>query len=339
MPCALQHDDLLECEEFEPADEGPANEDPRGSDEGMPSIDVRGRNPIIPGGGMVSIYPGAAMTVDDATTMLRARPATIVVPVGPVKVGKSTLLGSLWEHVTSSPTDGWTFSASLTPYGFEDRCYLASFRSGLPIADQGRTSKDAERIILHLSVNRPGGEVSQSREILFADVSGEHTEEFVKANEPGPLLSLLRAAHVIAVLVDGDKFADPAQRWSVINETRALLRVMLERAEFRSNVEFVVVITKWDKCELADGIEDAVVRLESELSVLWPDIALLRMAARSEDESAVAEGTGVPEFLAITLREAPLVSKGVEKSTNQGRSFPNFVSGGVLLGKLIGGDH
>lgn len=332
--CTLDHTDLLECPEFEPTDEDSVTADPATDQETLRPIDVRGRTPIISSGEPAVVYSGDTLTIEEATRILRHRPATIIVPIGPVKVGKSTLVGSLWEHVSSTPTDGWTFAGSLTPYGFEERCYLASFESGLLSPEQARTSEGTERVFLHFTLSRPGDPGAPRRDILFADISGEHAAHFVQADEPGPLRPLLRSAHVVAMLVDGGQLAVPSSRWPIVNEARALLRVMVERIELRAGVRLVVVVTKWDKCAAAAGINDVVARLDSELRAIVRDLVLLRTAARSEDEDVVAEGTGLPEFLSLALEEAAPEQPSEISGPSSTRQFSNFIHGSSVLEPL-----
>jgi double-GTPase-like protein len=332
--CALEHIDLLECPDFEPIEDEAAPVTSEPEEERSGPIDVRGRSPITSRGETVAVYSADTLTIDEATGVLRHRPATVIVPIGAVGVGKSTLLGALWEHVSSTPTSGWVFAESLTPYGFEDRCFLASFGSDLPRPQQPRTSENTDRIFLHFAVCHSVDPSTTRHDFLLADISGEHAAKFVNAGEPGPLLSLLRSAHVVAILADGDELASPSTRWAVVNGARVLARVILERIELRSDVKIVLVVTKWDRCAAVVGIDAVVSRLEDEVRAAIPNVVLLKMAARSEDEDVVAEGTGLADFLLISLEDRPVAKSMAFESPASSRRFSAFVAGSPVLDHL-----
>ena len=209
--CEQGHDDVIDCPEFEPADSAELGTEMSANlpEDGTAPLDVRGRNAITPADQAVEVYLGDGLTIKEATAVLQAGPATIVLPVGNVHVGKSTLIASLWEQICAGNAGGWSFAGSLTPSAFEDRCFLATLASGRDRAEQARTPDGTDRVFLHVAVvrNCSADDPPVLRELLLADVSGEHASNFVGADEPGPVRPLLHVADVIAVLVDGDRLA------------------------------------------------------------------------------------------------------------------------------------
>lgn len=346
--CILGHQELLECPEFEPIDShdelldvDAVPEDlavePNGSSRPQ-LLDVRGRNRIVASGLSVNMYLGDALRLDEASLVLGERPAIVVVPVGPVSVGKTTLLAAIWELVCAGNAGHWSFAESLTPYAFEERCYLASMYSGRAHPDTNRTSESVERMFLHLAlwsqVDGEGDSVAQTRkDLLLADVSGEHADTFVRANEAGPLLSLLQAADIVPVLVDGALLGG-AGHWVAISSVCNLLRVIVERVRLKSHARLLLIVTKWDQCSTSPDISTRLERLALEANEIVGGIDILRCAARSEAAGNPKEGEGVAELIA-SLLNAVLPSASVAQPTDVGsRSIHFFTHGSASVARL-----
>jgi double-GTPase-like protein len=338
-PCSLGHVNLLDCPDFEVATEeleashaaAPASSS--GAETAASVLELRGRRPIGTGAETISLPSGLALTLDEANAILRARDALVALPIGSVGVGKTTLLASVYERFCIGPFSDCRFAGSDSLLGFEDRCAEAAHASGRATPGTPRTSRDVARMFLNLRVQRLDKEMS-SRELLIADISGEHLREFLEFNQPGPLGMLLKAASVVALLVDGASLGDAQKRYGAIAQARSALRLITERSDVAKTANVCVVLTKWDRCVDAKDINEVVGRLQRELDSVITGIQLIRSAARPDLTGALAEGFGTEEFLKALLVDRPTLPTVERVPAQSSRAVSAFQPGGRILGRF-----
>lgn len=268
---------------FEPddtlADEDPVGED---ADPGPAVADAtKGRRRLQRSGDYLAVHSGEALTLAEATAVLGEHSAQVVVVVGEVDAGKTTLLAAMYETVAAGPVQGWTFAGSLSLVGFESRSHLAMAASNRSEEDPPRTSRSTERVALHLTVRSDAGD---ERHLLWADVSGEHAETLLRHDDPGDYGPLLRSATRVVVLVDGERLVEPVTRNLALADARTLLRALAEGDDIREETAIDYVITKWDKCGHTDGVAADVVELADWAAGIRGGIAVHRTAARPHGE-------------------------------------------------------
>src|SRR5690348_2935417 len=132
---------------------------------------------------------------------LRAQ-TQIVVPVGPVGCGKTTLLATIYDQFLLGPFAGWLFGGSETLLGFEQRSFLSRVVSGGSAASTERTSISAGEQFLHLRI-QDEGQTDPPLDVLLADVSGELFREIADRPASAAGIASLQSAHYLAVLLDG----------------------------------------------------------------------------------------------------------------------------------------
>ena len=194
-----------------------------------------------------------------------------------------------------------------------------------------------ERMFLHLTIQTIDS--SSTRDLLIADISGEHIRDFLQFNEPGPLGILLQSATVVALLIDGELLAQPDTRYHTIAAARTALRLILERSNVRETANIVAVLTKWDRCVGIEGFEAVVERVKGELTSVLLGIELVRTAARPHLESSLEEGTGTADFLNSLLTAPPEVSHPAALLQPASRPAMAFQPGGRILAKLTSADR
>ena len=172
-------------------------------------------------------YPrGEALEVAEALEVTRTRPTRVVVLAGPQDSGKTTLIAGLYELFHFGRLGGYLFAGSKTLIGFEQQCHLARRASGRETADTERTRLSLTHRQLHLRVRRP--EMSDSCDLLMADISGEVFEHAADSAEDCRRLGILRRADHVAVLMDGEKLASNVSRQEVVASADAFLRTCVE---------------------------------------------------------------------------------------------------------------
>ena len=244
---------------------------------------------------------GHGLRPKDLSRVLDRRPASVVVPLGHIEAGKTTLFTIIFEFLTGRQFRDWSFAGSATVIGFAQRRHNTSIESrrGVPIVD--RTSRDASDQYLHVDA-RPadGGRV---RSILMADISGEIVDEFA-AGTVNPVVSaaIARADH-IPILIDGAAVADPATRQNAIREARDILWVLAKQSR-RPGSRVSLVLTKID---LIAGIDTVGVfqQVTNGLPGLDPEVATFKTADRT-GPGASERGAGVEELLTYLVEPIPI---------------------------------
>lgn len=263
-------DDTLAGEELGSA-EGPPERAPEA---------VRGRRRLQHGVAR-SIYSGQALTVSEATGVLVSDNAEVVVLIGEVDAGKTTLLASTYEQLIAGRLDGWQFAGSSSLLGFESRSYLATAASGRSTEDTAHTSRSTEQLLLHLAVRDDKG---ATRQLLLADVSGEHAKGLRLFDDPGDYAVLLRAATRVLLLVDGAQLTQARDQNLTLANTGTLLRAIAQSGDLRPGTPLDIVVTKWDLCSEASGLDDELERLRILAAGVWAPATLRHTAARPKGE-------------------------------------------------------
>jgi hypothetical protein len=187
---------------------------------------------------------GDVLNAFDGGNIARGSLTSIVVVAGPARCGKTTLVGGLYELFHRGPFGGYLFAGSRTLPGFEQRCHLARIASGLETPDTERTMRSEGKDLLHLRLaEREGGEF---RNILFSDIYGEAFRRAADVAEDCQKFTVLKRACHVAVLVDGAKVADRAERQAAFASADSLVGQCLDCGMFNGESSVQVVVTKWD---------------------------------------------------------------------------------------------
>jgi len=334
--CARQFSDPFDCEDFEPYEaEGSAAAGSDADDvpaEGGP-LDTRGRRPWRQSEETEPLHSGRALTLEEATQVRRAHPTAVVVPIGEVRIGKTTLLAALFEGLGAVAAGGWSFAGSLSLMGFEERSHFAMVASGRRETDTPRTSINTSEVLLHLALLDPEG---ARQDVLLADVSGEHAEGLRLHDDAGDYTRLLSAATCVLLMVDGKQLAAPAKRHAELTRARTLFQAIQQNELLPDGVPVLLVATKWDLCS----------KVESEVTPLLQNLVgrirekgvasdVLRVSARPATSEAAKGsdpfGVLLERVMALPARPGP--RRGPR--TPAGRPSHTFVPGSAVLTKYV----
>ena len=83
----------------------------------------------------VELPSGDALSAEEANQTTRSSVARVIVPVGLVGVGKTTLLSEIYERFREGPFAGHRFAWSRTLHGFEQRAQRADRFSAIGTND------------------------------------------------------------------------------------------------------------------------------------------------------------------------------------------------------------
>jgi hypothetical protein len=336
--CLAGHPDPIDCKSFQPEDSAQAGA--ISSDviaevsEGEAFIDARGRKQIVEEG-LRYVYRAKALNADEANRLLYARPAKIAVFAGPVRVGKTTLLASIYESFFHGSVSNWVFAGSRTLIGFEERRFSADRRSGKTSVEPDHTSLDATDVFLHLRLRRDSPRGSENRDLLMADISGEHLSNLVTRNEPGQLGDLLPLADTLVYLVDGEAIGDKARCWMAIENAATGFRALVERNHLPETCQVITVVTKWDLCSDAPHLAEVLASLYGRLGVYVSERIDVHCAARPHPGCGIPEHKGVNDLLEALAMASPQPHLQGPEGHEPGDVPGRFIAGGRLLEALL----
>ena len=254
---------------------------------------------------LVALPSGEALTPEEANQTTRSSVTRVIVPAGPVGVGKTTLLSEMYEKFLEGPFAGYQYVWSRTLLGFEQRAHDSRIASGRETPTTLRTPIGDSQTFLHLRVT-PRDKLWTPRDVLIADWPGEVFREMrdnVQAAKSHPLLP--RADH-IAFLVDGESLGTLELRQEAHHETDMLIQSILDADVDRAAKS--VVYTKWDaalKVSSANDLDDFTHRFEEELrrkhGTRIGELRFVKTAARPAPGSTLDRGKNLDEVLRIWL--------------------------------------
>ena len=277
----------------------------------------------------VRLLRGAALNESELLCLSASRPTRLVVLAGSSASGKTTLISSIYERFQKGPLSGLCFGGSLTLVGFEERCFLARSSSGNASPDTPHTPRQDGFQYLHLDV-RPLADLSSRRDLVFADVTGEMYMEAKDSAEACRQLTILGRANCIWLLMDGAALANVKTRQACLQETRRLLRRLLEEEMIGVDTALELVYSKWDEVE-ASHTEDlslAIQNFDEQLQqTVAPQLLSLRIhrtAASPKKNPNLGVGWGVESLIdACTGRpRAPNFDVAAPSATH--RDFLSF---------------
>ncbi len=276
--------------------------------------------------GEVPITSGKILTIDEAEIILRAGPVRVMVLVGPVNSGKTTLGLSLYTAFQNEAFGPWGFGGSLTLPAFEERCHYARPESGKLIPDTLHTSIDEGLGFLHLVLH---SENTHRIGLLISDRSGEFYTRVANSQEDCTDLHEFSRADYILFLIDGKELASDA-RHGVKNDAKMLVDSLLDGGVLTKAHRIAIVLTKYDLVLSSDFTE----RIESDFNQLVENLrerfgpSLLelksfRIAARPESDIVKAR-LGLLDLLGETFRPKPRSVFVSSNDISNDRSFFRF---------------
>ncbi len=270
---------------------------------------------------LVNLPLGKPLAEVDASGVLRANGAPIVVLVGAPKCGKTTLLASLHDGFQRAPFAGYLGSGSRTLIGFEERCFDSRAASGGEKPVTVRTRHQEGILFYHMKLRREDLR-SPIKHLLLADMSGEHYDDALDSATALRAMTIFRRADHFAHLVDGGRLASKDSSAHTRANALMLMRRCIEEEMFDPDAKVDVLVTKWDLVLDRIGEEKAaeILRsLEQAFEVFEKGIGRLRVipvAARPHYKSALHPAYGLGNLLQSWTEEPP------RKSAPQKRRLP-----------------
>lgn len=283
-------------------------------------------------GNFVDLPSGDTLTEAQADAVTRDGISQVIIVAGPVKSGKTTILTALFEAFLEAPFGNYLFAGSRTLVGFEKRCHDARVSSERTVAATGHTSMQEGIRFLHLRLAIAKDNAPIRKHLLISDISGEIFTQLRDSTASVLEMSVLKRADHICIVIDGEKLADQEQRHVARNDSRAILRSIIDAGMLSSTCKIEVVFSKWDLVVGSKQPEDVIKYVdetrEGMKNLLGPSSSLkfYEIAARPESR-ALPFAHGLPTLVRSWMEEPTTLQKPdlfLSSRNVDGREFARF---------------
>ncbi|WP_319403929.1 hypothetical protein [uncultured Anaeromusa sp.] len=274
------------------------------------SVEVEGletREEISP---VIPLPLGDALTREQIYSISAAEPATFAVIAGPSGCGKTTLVTSMYQMFLKKPLEQYYFAGSLTLQAFEQRAFLTRIVSNQANPQTQRTPRGSLDSILHLRIWDHSRD--KYNNLLLTDFSGEDYNDLSgNVTLAQAEFSVVKAAQVIVLLIDGAKISDNQYRHTEIQKAIHILRTFYDAELINSTAKIVVVISKYDiihnlyqsKPELKQFVESVPEKICRQIEGVRSRIDFCFVAAMPDVAGDLGTGFGLKKLLNLMISE------------------------------------
>jgi hypothetical protein len=223
---------------------------------------------------MVELGGEDSLSIAAADAVAAKWAASVALIAGEHNAGKTTLLAELYAQFLKGPFGGWSFAGSDCLIAL-DRRYDGARGAG-PAPPQIDHTVDEEMRLIDLRLHQPGG---RRVSLLLSDIKGELVRQVIEGAPVSEELALAVRADLAAVVIDGEKIADPHCREQALTRARVLIGALTDPGGVPPGRPLAILLTKRDQLD-ANAAE-------------W-------FAARAEQLCAFAQERGAPATTLIT---------------------------------------
>lgn len=191
----------------------------------------------------VEIWTSEKLSLGDLAALRRQRQLRTVALVGEEKVGKTTLLASIYGMYCKGPFAGLAFAGSETLLAFARLQSFALVSSGRGSPTVPRTSRRDPLSFFHLALARTRGDVV---DLVIADRSGETYAAARTSTDLIQTLDELREADRICFLLDGARLASKDHRTAYTRHFRQMINALHDNGALVGPKEIEILSTKFD---------------------------------------------------------------------------------------------
>lgn len=265
------------------------------------------------------INSGEALSRDKFYTIAAKESTKMLLLLGPVASGKTTIETSLYQLFQEKPVENYYFAGSRSLQGFEQRAYYTRIKSKGSLPDTPRTKVDEEPTFLHLRLWNRDNDATTN--LIFWDISGEaFSENIGKVDSVKKEFSFAERADFVIGIIDGEKLCNKKTKNSVVSEIIQLLRTFLDSGVLGEECVLQIVFSKYDLLikeeNYAEIIERAKNQINGYLEELSANIEYYCVAAMPSSAKDIQVGYGLSELLQRWCRKREYISWVPKKLTD-----------------------
>lgn len=252
------------------------------------------------------INSGEALNSSDIYRIAAKESTRMIVLVGPVASGKTTMETSLYQLFQNSPVNDFCFAGSYSLQGFEQRAFYTRIKSKGNEPTTQRTSLEDNQAFLHIRLwNRNNNVISN---LILADISGEaFTNHIGQVDEAKISFPFIERADYVVGIIDGEKLCNKKTRNSIVSEMIEMIRTFWDAELITDGCVLQIVFSKFDlfsKVENHDLILEKIKQqIVARLSELFMDIEYYNVAAMPSTIDEFSVGYGLEDLLQGWVRK------------------------------------
>ncbi|MGY4309744.1 hypothetical protein ACVIJ6_006987 [Bradyrhizobium sp. USDA 4369] len=200
----------------------------------------------------VQIWASDKMLLADYSALSRRRRLRTVALVGEEKVGKTTLLCSIYAMFCKGPFADLTFTGSETLLGFAKLQAFTLLSSGRSSPTVPRTSRRDPLAFFHLALARSRGHVV---DLVIADRSGEAYTAARTSTDLIGTLEEFRLADRVCFLLDGERLASKNDRTAYTRNFRQMINALHDNGALVRANAVEILSTKLDITRRSDAAD------------------------------------------------------------------------------------
>lgn len=252
------------------------------------------------------INSGEALNSSDIYRIAAKESTRMIVLVGPVASGKTTMETSLYQLFQNSPVNDFCFAGSYSLQGFEQRAFYTRIKSKGNEPTAQRTSLEDNQAFLHIRLwNRNNNVISN---LILADISGEaFTNHIGQVDEAKISFPFIERADYVVGIIDGEKLCNKKTRNSIVSEMIEMIRTFWDAELITDGCVLQIVFSKFDIFSKVENhnliLEKIKQQIVARLSELFMDIEYYNVAAMPSTIDEFSVGYGLEDLLQGWVRK------------------------------------
>ena len=252
------------------------------------------------------INSGEALNSSDIYRIAAKESTRMIVLVGPVASGKTTMETSLYQLFQNSPVNDFCFAGSYSLQGFEQRAFYTRIKSKGNEPTTQRTSLEDNQAFLHIRLwNRNNNVISN---LILADISGEaFTNHIGQVDEAKISFPFIERADYVVGIIDGEKLCNKKTRNSIVSEMIEMIRTFWDAELITDGCVLQIVFSKFDIFSKVENhnliLEKIKQQIVARLSELFMDIEYYNVAAMPSTIDEFSVGYGLEYLLQGWVRK------------------------------------
>ena len=252
------------------------------------------------------INSGEALNSSDIYRIAAKESTRMIVLVGPVASGKTTMETSLYQLFQNSPVNDFCFAGSYSLQGFEQRAFYTRIKSKGNEPTTQRTSLEDNQAFLHIRLwNRNNNVISN---LILADISGEaFTNHIGQVDEAKISFPFIERADYVVGIIDGEKSWNKKTRNSIVSEMIEMIRTFWDAELITDGCVLQIVFSKFDIFSKVENhnliLEKIKQQIVARLSELFMDIEYYNVAAMPSTIDEFSVGYGLEDLLQGWVRK------------------------------------
>lgn len=246
------------------------------------------------------IHSGEALSSDKFYTIAAKESTKMLLLLGPVASGKTTIETSLYQLFQKNPVENYYFAGSKSLQGFEQRAFYTRTKSKGNLPGTPRTNLNEGPKFLHLRLWNRDNDATNN--LIFWDISGEaFSENIGKVDSIKKEFSFAERADFIIGVIDGEKLRSKKTKNSVVSEIIQLLRTFLDSGVINEGCVLQIVFSKYDLLIEEENHEDIIKRAKEQINAylegLIANVEYYCVAAMPDSAKDMQIGFGLSELL------------------------------------------